>query len=1170
MHMTILRPLGAYGLILLAAALPLLGQSTSGNISGRVSDPTQAAVPGAEIVVKNADTGLELRAESNPEGLFTFSLLPPGGYKVSARASGFRPVTRTAQLLTGQTLRADFTLELGTVSEAVEVSAVVNQIQTENSKIVSAVTNKMVDELPLVVGGAMRSPFDLSLITPEANRAEGAGTSDTSLSIGGGQSSAYGATLDGVSVLTTSSNRIGGSALNTPSVDAITEFAVESNGFKAEFGRGQGGTITFSSKSGTNELHGTAYEFLRNNALDARRFFEDKRGIYKQHDFGWSIGGPVLIPKLYDGRSRTFYFASMEWFRNRLGATSQRLSVPTPEMYRGDFSRWVDTAGRLLPVYDPATTRANPAGTGSIRTAFPGNMIPASRFASFSKSVLGVINVVPNTGAAPGTSDYVRNNYVNDTGTQQEPAGKFSIKVDHNFSSNDRASFLYNFGREEVIAGPDGFPGLPGVATSQRGSLSESPIYRASYTKVISSTIVNNLYGGNNGYRTGLRSPNHTGGWKAKGICLNGVQDCDATFPQLTFSDYTQWGGNGITGSRHSVYSIGDDLTITRGRHTVKMGYLYDRLHYYGGPAEAPANRAIAGWLTFDRRNTSVPNNNTLATGAGNSFASFLLGDVYSGLIESDQNNALQWPSHSFYLQDDWRVSQRLTLNIGVRYEFTEPVVDRLDQISDFTPDRPNPRAGNLPGALRFAGDGPGRENSRSLVPNWYGGIGPRFGLAFSMNAKTVIRASAGRSFGVAKTNTGTSHFDGFRLVANVSSLDNGVTPVFHADTGFPSYPKPPQIDPSYANGLSIPYWEDTPVRLPENYQWTFSIQRQLSAATVFEVSYNATIGAHLLSYNKNPNQVPFELYRRYGRGLLSSAINSPAAVAAGLSRPYASIDADYGGRPVSVVQTLRPYPQYQAIQTGSGQGDKSGHSSYHAMVLKMDRRFAQGLSFQGSYVLSKILTDADSYDGGTAALDHYNRGLEKSIGIFDQTHNLKLSYIYDLPFGKGRRWMTSGRALNAVLGNWRIAGIQFYSSGYPISLTNSINYLIFNGRSAAQIQTYDGWIAQHERPNWRGSDRFFQPPSFFGPQSTEQLGNSTRQNPKARTPAGYTENFSLAKSFPAGERLRLDLRFEVFNAFNRSRFSTGATNIESPTFGQVNSTVNQPRRMQLGLKLYW
>jgi hypothetical protein len=338
----------------------------------------------------------------------------------------------------------------------------------------------------------------------------------------------------------------------------------------------------------------------------------------------------------------------------------------------------------------------------------------------------------------------------------------------------------------------------------------------------------------------------------------------------------------------------------------------------------------------------------------------------------------------------------------------------------------------------------------------------------------------------------------------------------------------------------------------------------------VFEASYNATIGAHLLSYLKVTNQVPFSWYERLGPALLASPVTAAGAVAAGIRRPYAAIDADYGGRAPSVAQVLRPYPQYLNIDTGGGQGDKSGHSSYHAMVLKLDRRFGGGLTFQGSYVLSKILTDSDRFDGGTGAMDHYNRGLEKSIGLFDQTHNLKMSYVWELPFGSGKRWLAARGPLRAILGDWRVSGIQFYSSGFPIGLNNSINYLIFNGRNAAQVSSYDGWIAEHENPNWRGSDRFFQPAAAFGPQRNDRLGNSTRFNPQARTPWGLNENFSLAKSFRFTEHLRADLRGEVFNLFNRSRFDTGPRNLDSLTFGRVTSTVNEPRRLQLGLKLYW
>jgi hypothetical protein len=1106
----------------LNVALSLLGQTNTGSITGRIVDPSQAVVPDARVTATNVDTAVERRTTSNHEGIYALPLLPPGNYQVAVQAEGFRPVSHSGvQLIVNQTVRMDFVLELGTVAEAIQVSATVNQIQTENSKIISAVTNKMVDELPLVVGGAMRSPFDLAVITPEANQPEGVGSADTSLNIGGGQGSAYGATLDGVSVLSTSSNRISWAALNTPSVDAITEFAVESNGFKAEYGRAQGGMIMFSSKSGTNELHGTAYEFLRNDALDSRRFFEDNKGVYKQHDFGWSLGGPVYIPKLYDGRNKTFFFTSMEWFRNRAGATSQRFSVPTPEMYQGDFSNWVDGRGAFLPVYDPATTRPNPNGAGSIRNPFPGNLIPANRFANFSQNVLKVLgnSVFPNVNAAPGTSDYVRDNFINTTGTVRSPWIKVSAKADHNVSLKDRVSFLYNYSLQENVPGADGFPGLPGIANNVVADRRDSPIYRASYTRVISPTIVNYAYGGGNGYMESHRSPNQTGGWKAKGVCLQNVWDCDATFPQISFSDFATWGGSGITGSRNTVYSFGDDLTITRGQHTLKMGYLYERLHYYGGPANNAANRAISGWLTFDRRSTSVPNNNNLSAGGGNAFASFVLGETFAGRIESPKTNGLQWKSHAWYLQDDWRLTQRLTFNVGVRYEFTLPPTEQADELSDFTPDKPNP--------------------------------------------------SIGRSFGVAKTNSGTSHFDGFVLVAQPTSTDNGITPAFHADDGFPVYTWPPIIDPAYNNGQATPYWDDSPARLPEDYQWTFSIQRQVSTSTVLEVSYNATIGAHLLAYLKNYNQLPFGMYQALGRSLLASTVGSPAANAGGITRPYPTIDNDFGGKPVSVAQALRPFPQFQSINTGGGQGDKSGHSSYHSMVLKLDRRFSGGFNFQGSYVLSKTLTDADRYDGGSAALDSYNRRLEKSIGLFDQTHNFKFSYVYELPFGKGKRWMNQG-AVGSLLGDWRIAGIQFYSSGFPIGLSNSINYLIFNGRSAAQISTYDNWIANNQNPDWKGNDRFFQPAEFFGAQSTGVLGNATRFNPKARTPWNLSENFSLAKSFTFTEQLRLDFRWEIFNAFNRSRFATGSTNVESPSFGKVTSTVNDPRRMQFGLKLYW
>ncbi len=1153
--------------LLLSAFVPVaLAQSDRGVITGTVTDSSSAAVPGAKVAVRNVATNVGSSTETTSSGDFTIPALPVGTYELRVEKQGFKTSVRSEVIVNaGATVAVNAMLEVGAVSESVQVAATLELLQTSTAKVTTAVSNKMVDELPLVVGGAMRGAFDLALITPQVNQ-----PNDDNLNIGGGQGGSYGATLDGVSVLTGRFNSVQWANVNTPSVDAITEFSVETNGFKAEFGRGQGGMITFSSKSGTNELHGTAYEFLRNDALDARRFFEAQKAKYKQHDFGWSVGGPVYIPKIYDGRNKTFFFTSGEWFRNRVGAGSGRFSIPTPEMHNGDFSNWVDGTGKALPIYDPATTRANPNGSGFIRTPFANNQIPVGRFSAIARSYSNLVKDIlrPNNGAAPGTSDYVRNNYINNVGTALDPWTKYSVKADHNFGMNDRVSFLYNYGLHERTPGADGFPGLPGILNENRIDNQKSHVYRGTYDKVITPTLVNHMFGGVNFWKERHDALTLDGGWQQKGICVKGAWDCNRNLLIVESSDYNTWVARAYDGSENFVFSFGDDLTWTKGKHTIKAGYLWERMHYNGF-----GQQTIGGLIRGDRRSTSIPNDNNLSTGGGNGFASFLLGQGFTGGTENDRFVGQQWRSHAWYVQDDWKVSPKLTLNLGVRYEFTLPPIEQTDKWSDLDMSLPNARAGNRPGALRFAGFGPGRENRRALASGWYGGIGPRAGLAYAMDSKTVIRASIGRSFGVAKTITGSAHFEGSTLVFSASSLDNGVTPIFLLDQGLPPYTKPPVIDPTFSNGASPAYWDGEAVRLPENYQWTMSVQRQLSSTLVFEANYSATMGVHLVAGLKRYNQLPFGMLERYGRSLLSSSIDSPAAAAAGLSRPYADINCQFSSTcaPVSVAQALRPFPQFRDINTASGAGDKSGHSSYHSLVLKLDKRYASGLTMQGSYVFSKLLTDADGYNPDNGTLDHYNRRLEKSIGEFDLTHNLKMTYIYELPLGKGKQWVSSGPA-SWIIGGWRIAGTHFYSSGYPLSLANSaaLGGVLFNGRSAATVSTYDGWLSNISNPNWQGSDRYFQPASFFGPQPTDRAGNTTRHNPKARQPWNLTENFSLAKSFRITESARVDFRWELFNAFNRFRPSPGSTNVQDPNFGRVQGQLNEPRRMQLGLKLYF
>src|SRR5437667_1919239 len=429
-------------LLLACVATALFGQSERGTITGTVADSTGAVVPKARVIVTNLATKLVSESQSNDAGGYTAASLPVGPYTVRVEKEGFRPVVRSGiELNAASTVRVDVTLEIGTALQTVEVSASAQLLSTESAKTSVTVTNKLVDELPLVVGGTLRSPFDLAALTPEAKNLGG----DDGFVLGGGQAAGYGATLDGVSANTTRALQLSWVSSNAPSLEAVTEFTVDTNGFKAEYGHASGGVMTFSSKSGTNNLHGSVYEFLRNTDLDANRFFSNRSGtpraVYKQHDFGFSAGGPIWIPKIYKGKDKSFFFFAYEGFRNRAGATAFTSTVPTAEMYNGDFSKWVDSSGRTIPVYDPTTQTISANGTVT-RQQFPNNQMPKSLFDPFSVKAIGVYQtsgtLTPNTGAAPGTVGYVNNNYSVANGSQVSPITKISIKGEHIFSTRDR------------------------------------------------------------------------------------------------------------------------------------------------------------------------------------------------------------------------------------------------------------------------------------------------------------------------------------------------------------------------------------------------------------------------------------------------------------------------------------------------------------------------------------------------------------------------------------------------------------------------------------------------------------------------------------------------------------------------------------------------------------
>jgi hypothetical protein len=1198
-------------LVALALCALVEAQSGRGTISGTVRDASGAVVPTAQVTITNTETNQVSNLSTNDLGDFTIPDVAVGTYSVHVQKAGFSDAeVKGLTVNAGSTARADISMQVGQARQIVEVEAAALQVNSEDSQTVVTVNQTLVNELPLEVAGTVRSPFDLATLTPEAKNTGSA----SGFALGGGQADSYQATLDGVSINTSRALQKNWVSSNAPSVEAITQFTVDSNGFKAEYGHAGGGVMMFVAKSGTNDFHGSAYEFVRNTDFDANDWFSNRAGkprqIYKQNDFGFTVGGPVWIPKVYRGRNKTFFFFSYEGFRNRNGATNATATVPTAEMYNGDFSNWVNSQGKQIPIYDPTRQVQNPDGSWT-RPQFTNNKIPESMFNGTALKALQLFQtsgtLSTNTGAAPGTVGYVNNNYIIANGSNVQPVNKWSIKGDHLFNEKHRISGYYGYDRESVIPGPEGPATLPGLYSNYNDLRQSSDVLRFNWDWTLTSTKFNHFYAGGNNWRQDHKPPQeYLGNWQSK-FCLSNVPNCDENLINLfsggTGNNYTTWGGQADNGSENTIYSYNDDFTWVHGSHTFKFGGQFQINHYNGF-----GRQCEAGCVGFSYTETGKPGVTDPNQG-GNAFASFLLGYADSGQIDTPRFIGQQFPYFAGYAQDDWHISHKLVLNLGLRWETNLPPTGLEDRWSDFSPTTPNPAAGGIPGAVIFAGSGTGRQGSRTLADSYFGAFGPHIGLAYSLNDKTVIRAAYARSFAPLMAVSGSTHNMGFTLTQSFSNGSNGIQPTFLLDNGMPPYTVPPFINPSVSNGTSVSWWQNSETtHAPAADNYTFSIQRQLSKNTLVEVAYNGVSGSHLQAQLLDYAQINPAYLTAFGdikqsSAVLNSLVGSPLANAAGITAPFPGFNALFGSR-ATVKQALRQYPQYTLIDTYSGQGDHSGHSTYHSGMIRFEKRYGSGLTFQGSYVFSKLLTDADSYWGNAIptnasgagggcclAADNFNRRLEKSIGQFDVTHDAKIGIVYDLPFGKGRQYLTHGVA-SWILGGWGTNAILTYASGLPVAVTSSYVLPIYgasSGRSIPFVSSYTGW-----QPDWNGSfdpskDSFLN--SYCGPTGSCSgpfphqgdtshpedgnlgFGNSTRYNPKVRQFANLNENVAIARTFPIREQLRLEFRAEAFNIFNRVRFGTGDVNLQDQNFGKLTSStdlLNTPRQLQLALKLYF
>ncbi len=1148
---------------LLAAAL-LPAQLNRATITGLVTDPSQAVIADAQIKATHMGTNFASSTASTATGNYTMPALLIGRYRVEVEAPGFKRTVRdNIELTAGATVRLDVTLEVGSVAESIEVAAKTSALETESTRVSTNITNRLVEDLPLVVSGTVRNVMNLAVIAPEAKTAN-------QMRIGGGQGAGWDMIMDGTSLASASSNyQTQRAPISSVPVDAISEFTVESTGMKAEYGRAMG-FISFETKSGTNEFHGNAFEFLRNDLLDARGFFAAATPVLKQHDFGGTLGGPVRLPKIYDGRNKTFFFASYEGFRNRSGNSPSYNTVPLPEMYEGDFNGWVTAKGALIQIYDPATTRVAPSGKGYVRDPFPGNRIPKERFSQVARNYLSIrpAEMVPNI-AGP------RLNYYRAEGSTTSPADKGTVRVDHNLTDKDKLYFLYLQGSSDILPVNNNPPGLPMPFNASSTHYQTNWSTRTTWDRTITARILNSFrlyYQSERGGDMAMSTIDPDAKWgqrmgiKNTPALVYNAPELDRSLPQITMSEYATWSGAAWGFDRGFDLGLSNDLFIVSGSHTFKGGVFFSRDRWDGGGQHRPN-----GSFGFSQLATAIPGDQS--TNTGNAFASFLLGYAGTANLETPRDVRQIWRHVGGYFQDDWRVSPKLTLNLGLRYEYTLPVVggalvygtDDPSGFSNFDPSVPNPAAGGLLGAMVFSGTGAGRTGKDTTFDGYKNAFSPRVGIAYNLRPGTVIRMYGGRSFSAVKTTGGSTHFDGFILNTSWTSSDLQVNdfPTM-LDKGVPAWDKPPFLKPEVTNGRAVGWWQTYDAgRPPEYWTWSFDIQQELPGNSVLTARYTGTKGTHLTSNLLRTNQILPSYLKTLGKTLLTSNINSAAARAANIPIPYAGFNG-------TVQEALQPFPQYKAINTTNG-GEKVGNSSYHALVLMFDKRYSSGFTFLGSYTLSKMFSDSEtaSLPGGST-MDHFNRQLEKALSADDQTHVARFSWTYELPMGKGKPLFANGVAAR-IAGGWSIAGIAEYASGTPLMVSPGFT-LPYGGSNRVFVNSYEGWLAPVSGDKFDPFKDVWWNKSAFQQVSQQvldtELGNTTARNPKARSLAIFNENVSLAKNLPITERLRLTLRFEAFNLFNRVRFGTPNSTWNSASFGIIRSQANDPRRMQAGLKI--
>ena len=1159
-------------------AIAAFAQGERGTFNGTITDPSGAAVAGAAVKVINPETGVETTSVATDAGVYRMPYLQPGTYRITVSAPGFKTAVRqNVMLAVAQTLTIDFALELGNVADQITVSAETPLLETGTAEIGSYVSKKEFDSWPIAVSGGRRQ-IQQFIFTSLPGTTGGTWQG----SINGGQNYSHEILIDGISV-----GRMdlagGANSEFSPSAESISEFKLQTGTVSAQYSGGQTSVANFATKSGTNQLHGSAYYYGQNDALRANSFNSNASGVarqpFKQHNYGYSIGGPVFIPKVYDGRNKSFFFHNMERTTQKDYNQSGFVTLPTQDFKRGDFSKLLnagftgtsgsgsnagtDALGRPVTfgaIYDPATSRQ--VNGNWVRDPFPGNVIPRNRFAGVSSKVLELAPIDD-----PMFDTMLRNMPAIGTCCPEFRERMLTFKGDHLINTSHRLSGMINRNfRTRYNSGTPRWSSPPGSPTNvYQNQDTPGTMVRMAYDYTLAPTLLGRANLGYNRFGNMNESVYVDQDWPSK-IGLQNVPGVH--FPVLNFTGQPFQGGgigannrlgSGSRGGSFNGSTIGQvDFTWVRSKHNFKFGF-ENRRYYYN-----TRNKSGSGDFNFSPNQTALPG---FINQTGHSFASFLLGDYSStsrGIAAS--NFGHRWRTAGFYFQDDWKVNRKLTLNLGLRWEMVGGLIEVAGRMSGLDFDTLNPGAGNRPGALVFADD----LGRRGFQDTYWKQISPKFGFAYAISDKLVMRGGYGINNTPAISNGfgfgGTLGYNG-----NIS-VTSANTPIRFAedslgnlDNRYPDFTGTlPNKIPTLANGQSIDYYPESGNRLPYVQNWNFGFQYQLPASTVMEINYVGNKGTRLIAKGfSQPNNLPFSVTQQYG-----DILPRPWSASSPIPQPYPGFSG-------TNLQALRPYPQFTGINDIF---PNIGSSSYNALQVQVTRHFKSGLAFLGAYTWSKSIGLTDNAIDSENVADVFNRNLERSITNYHQPHVAKLSWIYELPIGKGKPVDVNG-FLDKIIGGWQVTAIHTFRSGNPVSiLTGGINLptgnfirpdyvsgtdIVANADAGVNFRGFPGGVAYLNR------DAFANPSVFAGGQNVVQrLGNVGPYLPNIRDRHLIMEDMSIQKMFKMTESANFELRGTFLNPFNRHGIGGLVTNITDPNFGQYTGQQSGPRNIEIALRL--